>query len=167
MPRGQYDRSLDKARRWGLQRAALHDAMAEVLLRLGVRGTVADVCAVARVGRNTFYAHYRSLAQAREIAIETAERDLDRALSMAHADAETLRVALDGVSRRPRWVMLLMTFHEERAMTSRYERALTRALEREGLDRLRARALAGAAHAIALMELDAGVERALEAILGP
>lgn len=47
MPRGRYDRSLDKARRWGLQRAALHDAMAEVLLRLGVEEP-SRTCALPR-----------------------------------------------------------------------------------------------------------------------
>ena len=104
MTRGQYDRTLSQAERWARQRADVLDAVA---LCAPDRRTasVTAACRRARVGRNTFYAHFRDFAQARRVAEERGENELGLAVRRALADRNTPRALLTGLCSA--WIQTL------------------------------------------------------------
>ena len=91
--RGCYDRRLTPQERALEQRARLIDATAQVL----VTGTpsVHAISAISQTGRNTFYAHFRDVAQAVDAVVQSVVERLhaeaERSLEDAVTPLETIR----------------------------------------------------------------------------
>jgi AcrR family transcriptional regulator len=93
--RGRYQRGASQLEREAAQRDRLIAATVKALGETPERElTVADVVRRARVGRNTFYAHFYSLDQAldvaRRVAASSLAEALDQMLSSHSADAPSL-----------------------------------------------------------------------------
>jgi AcrR family transcriptional regulator len=108
--RGRYDRSLSAADRAERQRAHLIEAGAAALDEVGgAELTVDHVVGRARMGRNTFYAHFDGLSDlmggVREHALEQLLSEVDDAVARCRTPLERLRAMaeawLGAVAARP------------------------------------------------------------------
>lgn len=88
--RGRYNRRLARAQRATVERALLLQTARDLLL-LGGPPTLSELCAQARVGRNTVYLHFSSLAALCEEALGEAEGKLRDALRLAAEECRTPR----------------------------------------------------------------------------
>src|SRR5690348_10692926 len=88
--RGHYNRSQDRAQRRLGQRERLAAATCVVLAEVGAEGTTVDrIVRRAKVGRGTFYEHFRDVTEAIEVATNAAADALFGALDQTPGDART------------------------------------------------------------------------------
>jgi AcrR family transcriptional regulator len=88
--RGHYDRSRDREGRRKEQRARLVGAVCDVLAEVGAHGTTVDrVVRRGKVGRNTFYEHFRDVSEAIDAGTNAAAEALLRAVDQNPDDART------------------------------------------------------------------------------
>lgn len=99
--RGRYDRSLSRVERQAAQRRRLVAAAALALEEIGAANlTVTDVVRRAKMGRNTFYAHFDNLddvvGEVREQAIDALLAPVLDAIERARTPVERLRALAAG-----------------------------------------------------------------------
>jgi AcrR family transcriptional regulator len=181
-PRGRYDRRKAPAQRQAEHTARLVAAAVSAVSSRGrAQVTVSDLVHRARVGRNTFYAHFRdldvALARAEDQALEVVWRRTSEALAVAYTPIEKLRAIargwLDALSSEPELMRVLLqapSRTEGWALTRAGEalRQLLRAAladaRRSGVlsirpDELRLLGAAATLEALARRYLDRGAER--------
>jgi AcrR family transcriptional regulator len=101
--RGRYDRSVRGSERAVRQRERLVRAAVLVLDRYGATGvTVTRVIGRARMGRNTFYAHFDNVP---DLLGEVRERGLDELLRAVEGAVENARTPIEGLRALTRaWI---------------------------------------------------------------
>ncbi len=120
--RGRYDRALEGHQRRARQRERLVLAATHAIAEHGIRVNVTHIVSAARVGRNTFYEHFRDLDAAIGEATSRGAAMMRERLERATADAWTSRERLRGVLGE--W----LTFVEDQPFVAR---ALLRVRARE------------------------------------
>lgn len=95
--RGRYDRGLSLAERDTLARARWVDAVVEAAGVSTVRPTVAQMCAIAGMGRNAFYLHFQDVEEALQGATQEMGIRLSEVLQ-AGAQARTPIERLRGLA---------------------------------------------------------------------
>jgi|SoiMethySBSTD1v2_1073268.scaffolds.fasta_scaffold00540_19 AcrR family transcriptional regulator len=88
--RGHYDRSQNRSERHVSQRGRLSNAVCGVLAEEGPQGATVDrIIRRAKVGRSTFYAHFRDVSEAIEAATTSAASAVFETLDQTPVDART------------------------------------------------------------------------------
>lgn len=96
-PRGRYDRSASSAQRSERQRERLLAATA-LALEAMESPSVAEIVARAGTSRNTFYAHFRDVAHARDTLVANVVDALNRAVEVHFDQARTPLEAIRGLA---------------------------------------------------------------------